>query len=86
MLLTLLPGGARSFQGEELGLGDTVLAFPETVDIRGKMAGRAKYKDVTRDYARGPMPWTMEGKNFGFSVAEKLWLPFAEGTQDFGHH
>jgi alpha-glucosidase len=82
MLLMLLPGAARSFQGEELGLGDTILDFPASRDLRARLAGRERYRAVTRDYSRGPVPWTQAGKHWGFTTAEEPWLPFANGTAD----
>ena len=43
MLMMLLPGAARTYYGEEVGLTDISLEYKETVDIKGKMAGMVSY-------------------------------------------
>ncbi len=39
MLLLLLPGTPTTYQGEEMGMLDTIVTFEETLDPAGKNAG-----------------------------------------------
>jgi alpha-glucosidase len=73
-LLFGLPGLPVLYQGEELGLVDGVVPNDRRADPVGA--------DVTlsRDGCRTPMPWT-PGKNFGFSSADRTWLPDGGRTE-----
>ncbi|MFC4627627.1 alpha-amylase family glycosyl hydrolase [Promicromonospora alba] len=64
LLMLGLPGSAYLYQGEELGL-------PEVADIpAAERQDPAFFRnpgvDVGRDGCRVPLPWTREGKSFGF--------------------
>jgi alpha-glucosidase len=69
-VLISLRGTVLLYQGEELGLPQADVA-PE--DRRDPIRA-VNRMDVGRDGARTPMPWG-EGKNLGFSTADKPWLP-----------
>lgn len=69
MLLTLR-GTPFIYQGEELGLTNLPLTPDQYRDPQGINTG------VSRDFCRGPMPWTGEPPSAGFSTAEP-WLPVA---------
>ena len=74
-LLFCLPGTPFLYQGEELGL----LQGDVPAEWRHDPVGAA----VTdgRDGCRTPMPWE-PGPNFGFSVADRTWLPDGGRTDD----
>lgn len=69
MLLTLR-GTPFIYQGEELGLPNLPLTPDQYRDPQGINTG------VSRDFCRGPIPWTGEGPYAGFSSVEP-WLPVA---------
>ncbi|PZQ45644.1 MAG: alpha-glucosidase [Micavibrio aeruginosavorus] len=70
-LLTSLRGTAFVYQGEELGLPETKLAFEDIKDPWGKYL-YPKWQG--RDGCRTPMPWGSVGLNFGFGEGQP-WLP-----------
>ncbi|MEO1705722.1 MAG: alpha-amylase family glycosyl hydrolase, partial [Pseudomonadota bacterium] len=74
-LLLTFQGSVCLYQGEELGLVDTELAFEELTDVQGIAYWP---EPVGRDNNRTPMPWTKSGPNAGFSKANKTWLPVKE--------
>lgn len=74
-LLLALPGSAYLFQGEELGL-------PEVFDLpddarQDPIWHRSDGRQLGRDGCRVPLPWSVNGTNFGFSPAgaQPAWLP-----------
>jgi len=71
-LLLSFQGSACLYQGEELGLIDTELAFEELTDVQGIAYWP---EPVGRDNNRTPFPWTKDGPNAGFSSANSTWLP-----------
>lgn len=70
-LLFALRGTVLMYQGEELGLPDSDLRRDQLRDPVGDLYYPV---DKGRDGCRSPMPWTAEGKNFGFSSGTP-WLP-----------
>ncbi len=70
-LLTSLTGSICVYQGEELGLEESVLAYEDLVDPYG-IALYPQY--VGRDGCRTPMVWENKEKG-GFSSARQTWLP-----------
>ena len=69
--LLSLKGNICIYQGEELGLPETEVAFEDLQDPFGK----AFWPDFKgRDGCRTPMPWNSKKKNYGFSKGEP-WLP-----------
>ena len=69
--LLSLKGTVCIYQGEELGLKDTDIAFEDLQDPFGKNF----WPDFKgRDGCRTPIPWEDNKINFGFSEA-KPWLP-----------
>ena len=69
--LLSLKGTVCIYQGEELGLKDTDIAFEDLQDPFGKNF----WPDFKgRDGCRTPIPWEDSKINFGFSEA-KPWLP-----------
>ena len=72
MMLLTLRGVPFVYYGEEIGMKTTVPERKEDVqDPVGKVFWP---KDKGRDGERTPMQWT-DGKNAGFSTADKTWLP-----------
>ncbi len=74
-LLLTFQGSVCLYQGEELGLVDTELAFEELTDVQGIAYWP---EPVGRDNNRTPIPWTKGAANAGFSNANSTWLPVKE--------
>lgn len=72
-MLCSLRGSICLYQGEELGLGETDVAFEDLRDPYG-ITFWPTFKG--RDGCRTPMPWT-DASSAGFSSG-KPWLPLAE--------
>jgi alpha-glucosidase len=71
MLIMTLRGSVCLYQGEELGLGEAVLAFEDLQDPYGK---RFWPSFKGRDGCRTPMVWSHNEPNAGFSTGTP-WLP-----------
>ncbi len=74
-LLWCLPGIPFLFQGEELGLEQGIVKPDERADPVGDDVA------ASRDGCRTPMPWE-PGPMFGFTTAERSWLPAGGRTDD----
>ncbi|XP_066995968.2 maltase A1 [Anabrus simplex] len=75
MLVTLLPGTAITYDGEEIGMTDNRdITFDEGKDPQGCIAGEDHFQDKSRDFERSPFQWD-DSKNAGFSTADTTWLP-----------
>lgn len=75
LLLLALRGHIFLYQGEELGLGQSVIAFE---DLQDPEAIANWPHTLGRDGARTPMPWRGAAPHAGFSPANsqrKPWLP-----------
>jgi len=77
-MLGSLRGSICTYQGEELGLTESDIAFEELQDPFG-ITFWPQFKG--RDGCRTPMPWTKEQNNGGFSQA-KPWLPVSQIHRD----
>ncbi len=67
-----LRGTPCLYQGEELGLPQTTLAYDQIVDP----VGLAMWPDDPgRDGCRTPMPWSAAAPSAGFSDSASPWLP-----------
>jgi alpha-glucosidase len=75
-----LPGSAYLFQGEELGLYDSVEIPAE--DRQDPKFHRTGGRSVGRDGARVPLPWTSDAPGIGFSPTGRGWLPQPESFRD----
>jgi alpha-glucosidase len=74
-VLCTLPGTTLLYYGDELGLGDVVVADADQRDPMSWHRGDARFN---RDRARTPMPWDA-GDGYGFTPAGvKPWLPFGD--------
>lgn len=71
-LLAVLRGTVFIYQGEELGLTQSDIAFDQLQDPYGKAHWP---RDKGRDGCRTPMPWATAEPHAGFSKAGKTWLP-----------
>ena len=69
-LLLALPGSPYLYQGEELGLEETVVPPAARQDPVWRRGG-----GIGRDGCRTPVPWTSEAPGFGFTTGTP-WLPF----------
>ena len=77
LLQLALPGAVYVYNGDELGLPN-VDDLPEDVlqDPVWERSGRTRRG---RDGCRVPMPWSGAEPPFGFSSAERTWLPMPAG-------
>ncbi|MGC7094008.1 glycoside hydrolase family 13 protein [Amycolatopsis lurida] len=66
-----LPGAIYLYNGEELGLANVDLPVEAMVDPRARTAG----PDGGRDGCRVPIPWEGDEPPFGFTTADRAWLP-----------
>jgi alpha-glucosidase len=78
-LMTCLRGTPFLYQGEELGLPETLVAYEDLQDPWGKYL-YPKWQG--RDGCRTPMPWEANRAQHGFSEA-KPWLPANPAYADF---
>jgi len=75
-LLASVRGSVCLYQGEELGLGETELAFEQ---LRDPVGIEFWPKSRGRDGCRTPMPWTTQAPHGGFTDGEP-WLPVGEAN------
>ncbi|CAH0405094.1 unnamed protein product [Chilo suppressalis] len=81
MLVLLLPGIAITYMGEEIGMLDGFVPWSETKDpLACNTDDPVNFIEVSRDPVRTPFPWS-NGKNSGFSMADRTWLPVGEGSE-----
>lgn len=81
MIVLLLPGVGVTYMGEELGMIDGYVSWEDTVDPSGcNTNDPINYVTASRDPERTPFQWNAD-KNAGFSVADRTWLPVAEGYE-----
>jgi alpha-glucosidase len=71
-LLMALRGTVFLYQGEELGLPQSVLAYE---DLRDPFGLAHWPQNPGRDGCRTPFPWQAEAPQLGFSAAARSWLP-----------
>jgi alpha-glucosidase len=64
LLMLALPGSAYLYQGEELGLHE-VAELPTEV-LQDPVFKRTGGTEKGRDGCRVPLPWTVDGRSFGF--------------------
>jgi alpha-glucosidase len=76
ILLVCLRGSLCLYQGEELGLPESDVAFEDLQDPYG-IQFWPEFKG--RDGCRTPMVWTTDNANGGFSDAARTWLPIDAG-------
>lgn len=74
-LLLGLPGSVIVYQGEELGLTESLIPSSDRLDPFGALI-ESEYPG--RDGCRTPFPWESDANNLGFSLA-KPWLPTDAG-------
>jgi alpha-glucosidase len=77
-LLYALPGSPYLYQGEELGLEESVV--PEALR-QDPLFLRTGGEQHGRDGCRTPLPWTSDGPGLGFTTG-RPWLPFGEGAAE----
>ena len=71
-LLLALRGTVFLYQGEELGLPQSTLAFE---DLRDPFGIAHWPQNPGRDGCRTPFPWQSDAPQLGFSDADRPWLP-----------
>ncbi|KAI4499815.1 hypothetical protein M0802_005071 [Mischocyttarus mexicanus] len=73
-MIFLLPGVAVVYNGDEIGMEDTILSWEDTKDNEACNAGRDNYLSKSRDYGRSPFQWD-NSIAAGFSTTSDTWLP-----------
>lgn len=73
MLVTLLPGVAVTYNGEEIGQEDGEVTFEQGADPSA-CKNESIFDAVSRDFERTPFHWDATA-NAGFSTTNKTWLP-----------
>lgn len=71
-LLLSLPGPVCLYQGEELGLTESKIAFEDLRDPFG-ITYYPQFRG--RDGSRTPLPWNGDAPHAGFTTADRAWLP-----------
>lgn len=67
-LILLLPGVAVIYNGDEIGMEDTVLSWEDTKDNEACNAGKDNYLSKSRDYERTPFQWDNTTSAGTFSI------------------
>ncbi|KAK9870027.1 hypothetical protein WA026_006122 [Henosepilachna vigintioctopunctata] len=75
MLVTLLPGIAVTYNGEEFGQDDGEVTFEQRQDPSA--LDPESFEKVGRDFERTPLQWD-NTINAGFNQGAKPWLPVSE--------
>ena len=76
--LFLIRGSVCVYQGQELGLFDSKVAFEDLQDP----FSISLYPNLGRDGCRVPMPWDSTKTNLGFNDGKKTWLPVEQGYKN----
>ncbi|KAL3267382.1 hypothetical protein HHI36_011512 [Cryptolaemus montrouzieri] len=79
MLLTLLPGVAVTYNGEEFGQEDGEVTYDQGQDPSAR--DPAIFEQVSRDFERTPLQWD-NTTNAGFNEGNKTWLPVSKKYHD----
>ncbi|XP_058793274.1 alpha-glucosidase-like [Phymastichus coffea] len=74
MLSAILPGMTVLYNGDEIGMINSVFTYEETIDPAGCNAGPDRYQLKSRDPQRTPYQWD-DSVSAGFSTNSKTWLP-----------
>jgi alpha-glucosidase len=72
LLILALPGAVFTYQGEELGLEEVDLPDAALQDPIWENSG---HTERGRDGCRVPLPWSGEVPPYGFTTADRSWLP-----------
>ncbi|XP_059058094.1 maltase 2-like [Achroia grisella] len=81
MLVLLLPGIAITYMGEEIGMVNGFVPWSDTKDPRAcNTDDPVNFIEISRDPVRTPFQWN-NGKNGGFSSADRTWLPVADSYE-----
>ncbi|XP_044749033.1 maltase 1-like [Coccinella septempunctata] len=75
MLVSLLPGVAITYNGEEFGQEDGEVKYEEGQDPSAR--DPAIFEKTSRDFERTPLQWD-NTTNAGFNDGAKTWLPVSE--------
>jgi alpha-glucosidase len=76
LLMLALPGSAYLYQGEELGLYE--VADLPAASLQDPIWDRTLHASKGRDGCRVPLPWSAEGRSYGFGDGSS-WLPMPAG-------
>lgn len=75
-MMLALPGSAYLYQGEELGLPESIYLPDEA--RQDPTWGRTNGERYGRDGCRVPLPWEADAPAYGFNTTGKAWLPQPE--------
>lgn len=73
-MIFCLPGVSVIYNGDEIGMEDTILSWEETKDSEACKIGKDNYLSISRDYGRTPFQWD-NSTAAGFSTNSDTWLP-----------
>lgn len=74
MIVLMLPGVSITYMGEEIGMTDVWISWPDTKDPQACNTNPEVYDAHSRDPARTPFQW--DGTtSAGFSINPSTWLP-----------
>lgn len=77
IMLKTLPDISVTYYGEELGMTDVWISWNDTQDPAACNSNPSIYEKFSRDPERTPFQWD-DGKNAGFSAANKTWIPISD--------
>jgi alpha-glucosidase len=79
-LLMTLPGASVNYLGEEIGMTDICVEYPEPSKEPVLCTNSSAPHTFTRDFCRSPFQWN-SGTNAGFTNGSTTWLPVATNYQ-----
>jgi alpha-glucosidase len=71
----LLPGISVTYNGDEIGMENTIINWDQVIDPQGLNAGECCYLEATRDLQRTPFQWDTS-INAGKHVQQSALGPF----------
>lgn len=74
MLISLLPGIAVTYNGEEIGMEDGSVTWEEGKDPSACNGKPEDFNESSRDFERTPFHWD-DSINAGFNEGANTWLP-----------
>lgn len=77
MLISLLPGVAVTYNGEEIGMEDGLVTWEEGKDPSACNGKPEDFNKTSRDFERTPFQWD-DSVNAGFNEGAETWLPVSE--------
>lgn len=77
MLVSMLPGVAVTYNGEEIGMENGLVTWEEGKDPSACNGNPEDFNKTSRDFERTPFHWD-NTTNAGFNEGAKTWLPVSD--------